>query len=174
MLIYYNKHQRKLRPIILKRRFTMNFTSSFTRLRHITSFPLIEHPFTNAVESTTSYCKCIIDSSDGPVWENPTLNIRSRILLLVMQTKSRRCSHNFASLNLKFSLFLSVNSTLRKFNIFSQNIPCPSYSAPRATSSIWTPRKAVITSQYMYMRYVFDISPCYSCTVSRTLKRKAI
>ena len=72
----------------------------------------IEHPFLNVVESITSDCRCIIDSSNGRIWENPSLNIRSRTLLLVMQTKSRRCSHNFASLNLEFSLLFSLYSTL--------------------------------------------------------------
>ena len=54
-------------------------TSNFSKHRHMIFFPLIEHPFLNAVESITSDCKCNIDNSDGRIWENSSRNTRPRI-----------------------------------------------------------------------------------------------
>ena len=96
-------------------------TSYFSKHRHITSFPRIEGPFRNAVESITSDCRCIIDSSDGRVWENSSRNTRSSILSL--GTKSLVYSHNFASLTLEFSLFFSLYSILNKSSISSPEYP---------------------------------------------------
>ena len=79
----------------------------------MTLFPTIEHPFLNVIESNNSDCECIIDSSSGLVLEKLSLNILSHILLLFIHIKSRKWSHNFASLNREFSLLPSPGAQTR-------------------------------------------------------------
>ena len=148
-------------------------TSSFSRHRQMKLFLTVEHPSLNVSESNISDCECIIDSSAGLVWKNSCLNIFSRISLSFIHVKSRKWSHNFASLSGEFSLLPSLYTTLSRSSIISSensislmNIYCFLSEFARLLL-IMSPSAFVYASSLSLIKCGFSSMSHYMCFVTR-------